>query len=137
MAAPSGTANPDVAVQPERWAAVEIALREQPWSFQFFQAVRLLRRILPERAPIGQFVHPAKEIVRFGTHTVVAFPVSHVKGLDWSSDRAPVMVVNFMGLTGPSGVLPRYYSELVMDRMQSKDRTVLAFLNLFNHRMIS
>jgi type VI secretion system protein ImpH len=137
MAAASGTANPDVAVQPGRWAAVEIALREQPWTFQFFQAVRLLQRILPHLSSVGQFVHPSKEIVRFGTHPSVAFPASQIQGLDWSGDRAPVMVVNFMGLTGPSGVLPLYYTELLVDRVRSKDRTLMAFLNLFNHRMIS
>jgi type VI secretion system protein ImpH len=136
MAAASGAANSDVVVQPERWAAVELALREEPWSFQFFQAVRLLRRILPDRAAVGRFVHPSKEIVRFGAHTSIAFPASQIQGLDWSAGQ-PVMVVNFLGLAGPSGVLPLYYSELVLDRIRSKDRTLLSFLNLFNHRMVS
>jgi type VI secretion system protein ImpH len=137
MAAASGAANPDIAVQSDRWAAIELALREEPWTFQFFQAVRLLQRIFPNRAPVGGFVHPSKEIVRFAAHSSTGFPASQIQGLDWSSDRAPVMVVNFMGLTGPSGVLPLYYSELVMERLRSKDRTLLSFLNLFNHRMIS
>ena len=137
MAAASGAANPDVAVQSNRWAAVDRALREEPWSFQFFQAVRLLQRILPDRGPVGRFIHPSKEIVRFAAHTSVSFPASQIQGLEWSASGQPVMLVNFMGLTGPSGVLPLYYSELVLDRVRSKDRTLVSFLNLFNHRMIS
>jgi len=137
MAAASGTASSDVNGIRDRYAAVELVLREEPWTFQFFQAVRLLERILPGRSPVGRFVHPSKEVVRFGAHTGTAFPASQIQELDWFEDRQPVMIVNFMGLTGPSGVLPLYYSELVRERLRAKDRTLISFLNLFNHRMVS
>src|SRR5688572_7807878 len=125
MAAASGTASSDVNAIRDRYAAVELALREEPWTFQFFQAVRLLERLLPGRSPVGRFVHPSKEVVRFGAHTATAFPASQIQELDWFEDRQPVMVVNFMGLTGPSGVLPLYYSELVRERLRAKDRTLI------------
>lgn len=134
MAAPSGTEDPNVT---SRYAKIETLLRGEPWHFQFFQAVRLVQRVLANREPVGRFVQPSKEVVRFTANPSTAFPASQIQGLQWEPGAQPVMLVNFMGLTGPMGVLPLYYSELLLERLRAKDRTLLAFLDLFNHRMIS
>lgn len=136
MATPSRTTNPTLSAR-DQLAAVELALRSEPWTFQFFQAVRLLERLQPGRSPVGRFVSPSKEIVRFAAHTATSFPASQIQHIHWATAGAPVVVVNFMGLTGPMGVLPLYYSELVQDRLRAKDRTLISFFDLFNHRMIS
>jgi type VI secretion system protein ImpH len=112
-------------------------LRSQPYSFQFFQAVRLLTRLSPGRIPVGEFAPPSREVVRFSAYHATSFPASQVQGAEWPDGGQPRFIINFMGLTGPSGVLPLYYSELIMERLRSKDRAMRDFLDLFNHRMVS
>ncbi len=54
--------------------SVEQALLNEPTAFAFFQAVRLLERLLPEREGVGGFGMPADEIVRFTVRPVISFP---------------------------------------------------------------
>ncbi|HKS42602.1 MAG TPA: type VI secretion system baseplate subunit TssG, partial [Blastocatellia bacterium] len=87
-------------------------LFEEPYRFEFFQAVRLLERIEPERHTVGRYSEPASEAVRFRTRVALSFPPSQIHQLaDASEDEAtpPRMTVAFMGLTGPAGVLPHHY----------------------------
>ena len=123
---------------PTRYSAIEAILHKTPQEFQFFQAVRLLERLYPNRAPVGRFVMPSKEVVRFSAHASFPFPASQIQNIDWGDgSAAPCILINFMGLTGPSGVLPLYYTELIVERLRQKDRALLSFFDLFNHRMVS
>ncbi|HVN07120.1 MAG TPA: type VI secretion system baseplate subunit TssG [Bryobacteraceae bacterium] len=112
-------------------------LHDHPGWFEFFQAVRLVQRVLPDRGLVGRFVHPAQEVLRFSSNNILAFPTSQIQALDWSGDGPARMRVNFMGLTGPMGVLPYCYTELIRDRNRVRDHAPQDFLDLFNHRMIS
>jgi type VI secretion system protein ImpH len=47
------------------------------------------------------------------------------------------MAVNFMGLTGPEGVLPLCYTEFLVERLQKRDSALADFLDIFNHRIVS
>jgi type VI secretion system protein ImpH len=111
-------------------------LTKDACSFEFFQAVTLLQRLSDPLRPVGGFSNPEDEAVRFRVNPRLAFPASEIQKLDVSSNT-PEMTVNFMGLTGPSGVLPYAYSELILERTRAKDHSLAAFLDLFNHRAIS
>lgn len=118
-------------------AALRRLLGDEPTSFGFFQAVRLLQRLTPERATVGRFVDPATEAVRFAVPPAISFPPSEIDALELSDTAPARMSVNFMGLTGPQGVLPHQYSLLIADRNRSRDSAIAEFFDLFHHRMLS
>jgi type VI secretion system protein ImpH len=115
---------------------VDRDLHDAPGTFDFFQAVRLLTRLRLDREPVGHFVPPDREAVRFSVNPALSFPPSQIHRIEWDGD-VPRIVINFMGLTGPMGTLPYSYSELITDRLRNKDRTLSEFFDLFNHRAIS
>ncbi len=111
-------------------------LAESPTAFEFFQAVRLLMAAAPDRAAIGEFGDPAEEAVRFTVNPELGFPASEIAGLDMQESPRR-LAVNFMGLTGPLGVLPLNYSMHLAERVRQRDTAMRDFLDIFNHRMIS
>lgn len=132
MASESRTINPDLTE-----SVVGDKLRQEPFRFDFFQAVRLLEKLFPERTPVGRFAHPASEVARFGVHNSLAFPASQIQAMDCPESGPPRVTVNFMGLTGPEGVLPNSYTTLIIERLRASDRSLRDFLDIFNHRVIS
>ena len=110
-------------------------LLEEPFGFDFFQAVRLLREMAGDA--VGPV--PSDAAVRFTAHASFAFPPSAVVDLRAAGpDRPAVLTVAFLGLTGPSGVLPRHYTEMLLrlerDAKGPEKRALRDWLDLFNHR---
>lgn len=121
----------------ENAGVITAALRSDPHAFEFFQAVRLLERLAPDRAPVGRFDDPDNEVARFGVTSSLAFPASEIQELELNDDAPSRIRVNFMGLTGPLGVLPHPYSILVLERLRARDTALADFLDLFHHRIVS
>jgi len=111
------------------------------YRFDFFQAVRMAERVSPGE-PVGRDHSPGQEALRFRSLPSLRFPTGSVAGLrrrsDGKSGRPELeMVVTFMGLTGPAGVLPHHYTRLLIQRLRDRDTALRDFLDIFNHRLIS
>lgn len=104
---------------------------QHPYSYDFFQAVRLLRASSKEKTT-GITIP-----LRFRTLLSLETPASAIYSLQYNTANIPVMTVTFMGLTGPSGALPVRYTEMLLERrFRYKDQTAHHFFDLFNHRLI-
>lgn len=119
-------------------------LLDQPWRFEFHQAIRvLLRNSTHGMSDDGKYRLPADrrydlkgEPVRIGAHQSLGFPASDIQSLSTDSDSEKArMLLNCFGLTGPSGVLPLAYTEFLREREEERDAAPSAFLNIFNHRL--
>jgi type VI secretion system protein ImpH len=121
--------------------SVAACLYREPFAFAFFQAVRLLEKIYPQRRPVGRPGNPAEEVVRLRAHAALWFPPSAIFDLKVEPGRPTVLTTPVLGLFGPSGVLPRHYTEMIL-RLQREakgpERYALRdWLDLFNHRFLS
>lgn len=121
---------------------LERDLAEEPYRFEFFQAVRLFEKIRSGKKPVGDTALPDEEIVRFRSRIAMDFPSSEIHEVIESTDEATgkertEVIVNFMGMAGVSGVLPTHYTELVLDRIRHRDTALWAFLDIFTHRAVS
>jgi type VI secretion system protein ImpH len=125
------------------WSGLAAHLFDEPYEFDFFQAVRLLHKLLPDRTPIGRGGPPSREPVRLRAWVSLNFPPSAIFDLTVPTPDQPIPVMTqaFMGLFGPSGILPRHYTELMI-RLQRDSKGPEKFLlrdwlDLFNHRLVS
>lgn len=124
---------------PDARARLTRALDREGTSFGAFQAVRLLGRLHPDRAPVGGWSDPASEVVRFSVPPSLAFPTAEVAALrPPAGGEGPFrMAVNFFGLTGPQGVLPLVYTAQAGAQARARDPGLRDFLDLFHHRALS
>jgi len=117
-------------------------LFDEPYRFEFFQAVRLMHHVYPNRKPVGGTAMPADEVVRFRSFISMEFPPSEIRELKREFDELnererAEMIICMMGMVGSSGVLPTHYTELVLDRVRHRDTAMWAFLDIFTHRSAS
>ena len=116
------------------------ALTDEGTSFEFVQVMRLLMRLYPERAAVGGWDDPAREVVRLSVPPSLAFPPSEIASLvlpDQATTDGATMGVRFFSLTGPQGVLPHVYTEHAAARTRARDTAFRDFLDLFHHRALS
>lgn len=106
-----------------------------PQTFDFYQAVSLLQRMQPRAVPVGFGSDPTREPVRFSSSISLRFAASDIELLEPA--RPPAMRVALMGLAGAQGPLPRAVTEVVLARVARKDTAFRAFLDIFNHRLVS
>lgn len=117
-------------------------LWREPFTFEFFQAVRLLEWMHDSSETAQSTSKSAAEAVRFSVADTDAFPASQIVDLIPPQEDIPARLkINFFGLTGPLGVLPQHYTHLLMAQSRAADnperRAASAWFDLFNNRLIS
>ena len=134
--------------------AVIARLFQEPYRFEYFQAVRLLELWLKRH---GASEHGlVANLLRFQNSTSLGFPASELAALDTeprelahdavslgaamaSSALKYVRITpNIMGLLGSTGVLPSHYTErIAAHQMYQKDDGPRAFLDTYSNRSLA
>lgn len=134
--------------------AVIEKLFEEPYRFEYFQAVRMLELWLkrhgsPQQGAVANFL-------RFQNSTSLNFPASQIESLqteprELARDRRSLgaalqssslkyirLTPAFMGLLGGNGALPAHYTERIAAQvLYEKDEGPRAFLDTFSNRSLA
>jgi type VI secretion system protein ImpH len=121
-------------------------LAVEPWKFRFFQAVRLLERQharlarkqrMHGRPMVGEEADPRQRIVRFRAATRLSFPACEIDTVEDEPSQPTAMTVTFLGLSGPSSVLPQHYGITVWRQLRNRSTALRDFFDLFNDRLVA
>jgi len=115
------------------------ALEKEPFAFDFYQTMRHLDALFPDKPRIGQAVRAVDEAVRLGQEPSMTFAPASLSRVHRSGRDGKLHVdVRFFGLLGPNGPLPFHLTEYARDReLHAGDSTFSDFLDIFHHRFLS
>lgn len=116
------------------------SLIENPYSYEFHQAVKIIEAFYIDEASLGEGIDPSKEALSLKSRIFLAAPPSDIYDIKFESNDngiQPEVHINFMGLAGLQGPLPIPYTELALERLKKGDTSIKDFLDIFNHRMAS
>jgi type VI secretion system protein ImpH len=113
---------------PSRGRSLLQTLIEDPGRFGFDAAVAVLMQVAGRAEP--------GEAVRFRAASGLGFVPADVMAVEQDSDGARA-TVGLIGLTGPSGVLPRPYTDIVNTEQRRRSPALAEFLDLLAQRPIA
>ncbi len=117
--------------------SVEEALNKNVHEFEFDQVIHALERMNPSTTPLGEGTDPTQEAVSIKSRITLANSASELYKLDLTNKKKPTLWINFLSIAGVQGPLPMPYTEMVLERIRSKDYAFQDFLDIFNHRLAS
>ena len=114
-------------------------LLENATEIDFYKAVFVIESQLSSAAQqyrkVGYDCQPKLELIKFSSTQKFGFAGNAITNLKPAKNVEGItqfdMEVSFMGMTGCSGALPHFYSELVMQRLRYKDSTMRDFYDMF------
>jgi type VI secretion system protein ImpH len=106
-------------------------LARTPRRFGFDAAIRLLT--------LARRTEDPAEVARFRSPPGLTFPPADI--LEFRGNGPPLgrpdVTVGMIGLTGPSGVLPRHYTDAVVQALRNRSSSLHAFLDMLSHRFVA
>lgn len=115
-------------------------LFQEPYRFEFHQAIKLLEYLYPKAVPFGETVNPLDEVITVKSRIYLESMASDIYSLEnvpLGSHSPAILNVNFMGIAGIQGPLPFPYTEMLIQRIRNGDSSLKDFLDIFNHRLAS
>ena len=111
--------------------ALKKELLREPYSYSFFQVLRLLRRFS------GQQEQQKSASIRVRPDLSLGFPAADVSSIDVEPDKGQTYVVTatFLGLYGSSSPLPTFYTEDLLEEAAEDETVTRDFIDILNQHL--
>lgn len=103
-------------------------LQRMPQRFSFDAGVRLVQHATGHADPA--------EAARFRSHPSMSFATADISAVQTAEDGPVRIVAPLIGLTGATGVLPRYYTEMLAETLRDRSRAMHDFLDMLSTRIV-
>lgn len=114
------------------------ALAATPWRVGFFSLMRQLAARYPDAPPIGQALRPQEESFRVGQKPSLIFAPREIADITRDPHGYWRIRLFSLGLLGPNGAMPLFFTEFVRERSEAhQDSTLADFLDIFHHRALT
>lgn len=114
------------------------ALAESPHRHDFYQVLRQIECLHPERPRWGKALRPVEEPVRLGQDPDLSFAPAPLASFEVDGSKPPRLQVRLFGLFGPNGPMPLHLTEYARERLRvAGDPTLSRFLDVFHHRFLA
>ncbi len=113
-------------------------LADEPYGHDFFQTLRRLESLHPDKPLFGTAARPSDEPIRLGQEPTLAFAPSAIADFIPGGGNKPHRLQSyFFGLFGPNAPLPLHLTEYAREReRQEDDPTLRSFADMFHHRLL-
>ncbi len=113
-------------------------LQREPYKYDFYQFLRLIECVYPDKQRFGYSAKPEDDAIRLAQLPSMQFTPGALASFEMKADSAAVLKVFFFGLFGPNGPLPLHLTEFARNRINiARDPTIAEFADLFHHRLLS
>lgn len=106
-------------------------LTEKATQYDFHQIIRVISRL---------YTHKNQFRLRYLTNASLSMQSTQIASLNVINENEInhfLICVNFFGLTGPSGVLPSFYTSLMIKQLRMHDNALKSFIDIFNNRLLN
>jgi type VI secretion system protein ImpH len=138
LGVPAGVATPSAEMASSAAQRAVAGLEARVHSFSLFAALRVLEKASAGQPRFGESRKASDDVVRLGQAPHLVFAPSDVASVATDEEGRIALEQYGFGLFGPNGALPLHWTELAYERRhQKEDGTIVDFLNVFQHRLIS
>lgn len=113
-------------------------LEKAAYRFDFFETIRLIEALHPDKPRLGTSVKATDDAIRFSQEPELQFSPATLSSYSYTQHGVGRLAINCLGLFGPNGPLPLHLTDYARDRLRNhRDSTLTRFADIFHHRMIS